>query len=187
MSARRNTAVVWARALVLLAATSFTAAALDIKWGTDDEFDENKVEWKEIEAKIPPYPKDGNLVQFDAGPASPHRFYIDTQSLSIGDDGVVRYVLVVKAAGGAVNVTYEGIRCDSREQKYYAVGHAGGGWTRARNPQWRRIEYQDVNRHHGVLFTDFLCSGSSSERSPVASVKLIVERLKYGQPAKITE
>lgn len=187
MSARRSAAVICARALVLFAAVSFNAAALDIKWGTDDEFDENKVEWKEIEAKIPPYPKDGNLVQFDAGPASPHRFYIDTQSLSIGDDGVVRYILVVKAAGGAVNVTYEGIRCESREQKDHAVGHAGGGWTRARNPQWRRIEYRDANRHHGVLYSDLLCTGGISGASPLASVKLMVERLKYGQPARIVE
>lgn len=174
--------------LALLAGFSLNAAALDIKWGTwDAEFDENKKDWKEIEAKIPAYPKDANLVRFDAGPATPHRFFIDTQSLSIGEDGVVRYILVIKAAGGATNVTYEGIRCDTREQKYYALGQANGAWTRARNPQWRRIVYQEVNRHHGALFTDFLCTGNSTERIPVASIKLIVQRLKYGAPPGIVD
>ena len=161
MSARRSAAVICARALVLFAAVSFNAAALDIKWGTDDEFDENKVEWKEIEAKIPPYPKDGNLVQFDAGPASPHRFYIDTQSLSIGDDGVVRYILVVKAAGGAVNVTYEGIRCESREQKVLRRGSRRRGLDagaqsamaphrvpRRKSPSWCSVLGFAVHRRH---------------------------------------
>jgi len=107
--------------------------------------------------------------------------------LSIGDDGVVRYILVVKTAGGATNVTFEGIRCDTREQKYYALGQPSGNWTRARNPQWRRIEYQELNRHHGVLFADILCTGNSAERTPAANVSLMVQRLKYGAPPRITE
>ena len=187
MSARPGAPVLLARALALLAATTMTAAALEIKWGSDDEFDENKKEWKEIEAKIPAYPKDANLVRFDAGPATPHRFFIDTQSLSIGDDGVVRYILVVKTAGGATNVSFEGIRCDTREQRYYALGHANGSWTRARNTQWRRIEYQDYNRQHGALYTDFLCTGSSTGKTTPATVKQVVERLKYGAPPAIVE
>jgi hypothetical protein len=175
-------------ALALLAAAALGAAAAHAQWGGwDAEFDENKKDWKEIEAKIPAYPKDGNLLPFEAGAASPHRFFIDAQSLSIGDDGVVRYILVIKTAGGASNVTYEGIRCETRQQKYYALGQAKGTWTRARNPQWRRIEYQEVNRHHDMLFGDFLCTGSSADRTPVASVKEMVQRLKYGQPPKIVE
>lgn len=188
MSAVSNALVMWARALALFAATTITAAALDIQWGSfDTEFDENKKDWKEIEAKIPAYPKDGNLLPFEAGAASPHRFFIDAQSLSIGEDGVVRYILVIKTAGGATNVTFEGIRCDTREQKYYALGQANGTWTRARNPQWRHIEYREVNRHHNVLFGDYLCTGSSANRTPVASVKVVVQRLKYGQPPKIVD
>lgn len=174
--------------LALLAAATLAAAASHAQWkGWDADFDENKKEWKEIEAKIPPYPRDANLLPFEAGGASPHRFFIDAQSLSIGDDGVVRYTLVVKTAGGATNVTFEGIRCEMRQQKVYALGQANGTWTRARNSQWRRIEYQEVNRHHGVLFADCLCTGSSTERTPVAGVKEIVQRLKYGPLPKTTD
>ena len=172
--------------LVLFTAAVLAAAAAHAQWGSwDAEFDENKKTWKEIKAKLPAYPKDGGLIAFDAGGASPHRFFLDVPSLSIGDDGVVRYTLVVKAAGGATNVTFEGMRCETREQKTYALGQASGAWTQSRNPQWRRIEYRELNRHHGTLFADYLCSGagSTSTKTPVASVEEVVQRLKYGPPA----
>jgi hypothetical protein len=66
-----------------------------------------------------------------------------------------------------------------RLQKYYAVGRADGNWVRARNPQWRRIEQQDVNRHHNVLYSDFLCSG----KQPAKSVREVLRLLRYGPPA----
>ncbi len=171
------------RVLALVAAAAFGTATAHAQWRFfESEFDEERKEWKEIEAKIPAYPVDANLLPFQGGGASPHRFFIDAQSLSIDEDGVVRYTLVVKTAGGATNVTFEGMRCDDRQQKLYALGHPGGNWTRARNPQWRRIEYQDVNRHHGVLFSDYFCTGTSSNREPVKSVAEAVQRLKYGPP-----
>ena len=172
------------RALALIVAATLGAGAAHAQWKLfESDFDENQKEWKEIEGKIPAYPGDANLLPFQAGGASLHRFFIDAQSLSIGEDGVVRYTLVVKAAGGATNVTFEGMRCDERQQKVYALGHSGGNWTRARSPQWRRIEYQEVNRHHGVLYADFLCEGAGNNRVPVKGVAAAVQRLKYGPPS----
>jgi hypothetical protein len=177
-----------ARTLILVAAGALIAAAAHAQWGGwEEEFDEDKKPWKEIEAKIPPYPKDADLVQFDAGAATPHRFFLDASSIIIGDDQVVRYTLVVKTAGGATNVTFEGIRCQAREQKTYALGHANRSWGRARNPQWRRIEYREVNRHHGTLFTDYLCGGTGSERYPLASVKEMLQRIRYGPPPQVLQ
>jgi len=171
-----------ARLLLLLSA--LIAGAAGAQWAQwDADVDDEKKPWKEIEAKIPPYPRDDNLMQIDAGGASPHRFLVDSNSISIGEDGVVRYVLVVKAAGGATNVTFEGIRCDTREQKYYAIGHAGSGWTRARKPAWRRIEYREVNRHHAVLFADLFCAGSADNRYPYPTVAEIVQRIRTGATA----
>jgi len=97
------------------------------------------------------------LIAFDAGAATPHRFYIDAASLSVGEDGVVRYTLVVRSGGGATNVLFEGIRCATQEQKLYALGRPEGGWVRARESRWRRIEYRELNRHHAVLYSEFLC------------------------------
>lgn len=134
------------------------------------DFDDERKPWKEIEAQLPPYPRDENLIRFDPGEAASHRYYVDEKSLTIGEDGVVRYTLVMKTAGGAVNVSFEGIRCETREQKYYATGRAGGTWSRARNPQWRRIERRELNRHHNVLYADFLCERGMPARSAAASI-----------------
>ena len=159
-------------AAALLAATAARAPA---QWGLfDSEFDEQKKPWSEIEARLPAYPKADQLIRFEAGAASPHRFYIDPASLSVGEDGVVRYTLVVKTAGGATNVSFEGIRCASREQKLYALGQSDGKWLRAREPAWRHIEYKELNRHYGVLYADFFCP----DRRKPGSVKEIVEALR---------
>jgi CNP1-like family len=151
-------------AIAVLAALTMVSASAQEQWYQwDRDFDEDKKPWKEIEANIPAYPRPDDLVPFEAGAASPHRFFIDARSLSIGGDGVVRF---------------EGMRCDMRQQKYYAVGNAGGGWARARNSQWRRIVYQERNNHHGVLYEDFLCP----EKNPVGSVKEALKRLRDGVP-----
>lgn len=146
--------------------------------GWDYDNDREIKPWSELQAKIPPYPKDADLVQFDAGAATANRFFIDPDSLSIGEDGVVRYIMVIRTGGGASNVTFEGMRCETREQKTYAVGHRDGSWARARDPQWRRIEYREINRHHGVLYRDFFCRGKFAARS----VKDIVSALRYPPP-----
>ncbi|OGA21331.1 MAG: hypothetical protein A3I02_08950 [Betaproteobacteria bacterium RIFCSPLOWO2_02_FULL_67_26] len=170
------------KALAVALLAGLLAAPARAQWREwDSDFDEDKKPWKEIEAKIPPYPKPANLLPFEGGGASPHRFFIDAQSLSIGEDEVVRYTLVVRTAGGATNVSYEGIRCDQRHQKYYATGRADGTWERARNSQWRRIELREVNRHHNVLYQDYLCAGEG-RKSTVRSVEEALQRLKYGSP-----
>jgi hypothetical protein len=162
---------------LIAAALAASACPAQAQWRDwDSDFDDGRKPWKEIEARIPSYPRSGDWVPFSAGGASPHRFYLDARSLSVGDDGVVRYTLVVKAAGGATNVTFEGIRCELREQKVYAVGQPDGNWARARNPQWRRIVPQDINGHHYVLYSEFLCAGGR----PVASVREMLQLLRSG-------
>lgn len=145
--------------------------------GREAEFDEGKKPWTEIEATLPAYPKPETLVPFQAGQTGGHRYFVDAPSLSIGADGVVRYTLVIRTAGGATNVSYEGVRCEERHQKTYAIGQPNGGWTRARDPQWRRIEYRAINNYHGVLYAEYLCRG----KDPVGSVKEVLQLLR--QPA----
>jgi len=41
--------------------------------------------------------------------------YIDSKSLSVGTDGVVRYSVVIVSGSGARNVLFEGLRCATRE------------------------------------------------------------------------
>ncbi|MBI4190264.1 MAG: CNP1-like family protein [Betaproteobacteria bacterium] len=135
--------------------------------------------WVEIKVKLPPFPKPENLIAFDVSAASSNRFFVDAESISVGSDGVVRYTLVIKGSGGGENISYEGMRCETREQKYYAFGRRDGSWSNARSGEWRRIEHQDINRQHGVLYVDYFCP---DRRRPVKSPRDAINRFKYGVP-----
>lgn len=152
-------------------------AQLPKLFGGDD--DPDKKEFIELEVKLPPLPKPENLLEFQPSAASSNRYYIDAQSIFIGDDGTVRYTLVVRSAGGAENISYEGMRCETTEQKYYAFGRRDGTWSNARDPAWRRIQYKEVNRQYGVLYADYFCPDGGQIRS----VKDAVNRFKYGVPS----
>ena len=159
----------------LIAPLMASAQPVSICPGDDDA---EKKEFIEREVKLPPFPKDGSLLQFDPSAANSNRFFVDADSISIDDDGTVRYTLVVKTPGGGENVSYEAIRCDTTEQKAYAFGRRDGTWSNARAPVWRKIRYQDVNRQHGVLYAHYFCP----DGAPIASVKDAINRFKYGVP-----
>jgi hypothetical protein len=130
--------------------------------------------WKEQEAKLPPYPKDERLIRFDTGPTSELRFFIDRDSLSVGED-LVRFTLVAKS-DGAANVSYEGIRCSMRERKVYAYGRSDGTWREARDPQWVRIGSPVTDLHRFVLWNYYFCP----QRVPIRSANEGLDALKLG-------
>lgn len=144
--------------------------------GWDYTFDREITPWAEMQQQLPAYPADENLIALDVGAATAHRFFVDGKSVSTGADGVVRYTLVIKTAGGASNVSFEGMRCESREQKYYAIGRNDRTWARARNPQWRYIEFQNINAQHITLYREYLCRG----KFMVESAEQIVQVLRRG-------
>lgn len=144
------------------------------RWEYD--YDEGRKSWKEIQAQLPAYPKAENLIAIDAGSATPHRFFIDAASVSIGEDGVVRYTAVTRTGGGATNVTFEGMRCETREGKLYAIGHSDGTWARPRDAQWQRIVLRDLKPYPFVLYREYFCP-SPARPTPV---RVALEALKRG-------
>lgn len=115
--------------------------------------------WQEVAVQLPAAPKEENLLPFYVSAATDHRFLVDTASISVGSDGVVRYTLIVLTSGGARNVSFEGMRCETRESRVYAFGRADGAWSKSRSNQWRTVRQLDVNRHHAALFLDHFCPG----------------------------
>lgn len=155
--------VEWAAALAAFLMAQPASGAPSSTWEADYE-DESK-EWKEIVAQIPPYPQGKNLVLLNTGAYHVNRFYVDPPSVSIGADGVVRYTAVLKAGGGALNVTFEGIRCLTRELKIYALGRRDGTWTRARTSKWERIA-RGSKPHQFSLYRDYFCPSPSNPTPP---------------------
>ena len=145
--------------------------ALDVTDFTEKPLQENKV-------TLPAAPKSENLIPFDAGPARRgFEHFVDQTSLKVGEDGVIRYVLVVKSDMGAKNVTYEGIRCTTRERKIYAYGRPDGSWHEPRGVEWKKIGQPTVEGPIYVLYNDFFCP----MRQAVKSTGEAIAALKVGE------
>lgn len=126
------------------------------------DFDANAKAWKEVQAQLPPYPKAENLVEFTVSAATSNRFYIDFPSIHVGQDGVVRYTVLIKSPAGAETVSFEGMRCETGERKLYAFGHkdgqGGGEWSRNRYAKWELIPARQATSHQRELFFHYLCT-----------------------------
>ena len=115
--------------------------------------------WKEESIKLPAAPKDENLVKIFIGGNNANEYLVDTSSISVGRDGVVRYVVVIRSPAGARNVSFEGVRCNYRESRFYAFGRNDGSWSLSRQVEWRDISRTSPNRYQNVLHDDFFCPG----------------------------
>ena len=154
-----------------------TAALAQKQWdGWDYTFDREITPWSEMQAQLPAYPSEENLIPLNVNAITTHRYFVDSKSVSTGNDGIVRYTMVIKTSGGATNVSFEGIRCESREQKFYAIGRNDRTWVRARNPQWRPVEFKETLAHHNTLYREYFCDG----KFMIDSAEKIVSALRAG-------
>jgi len=153
-----------------LALLIFPLLANCAEWGKFDyEFD-NEKPWLEMQHQLPAFPKEENLLPFYVSATTDNLFFVDSASISVGEDGVVRYTLLVKSSQGATNLSFEGVRCTTHEKKVYAFGRADGTWAKARVSKWEGISYQDRNRQHHVLYDDFFCSGGIIAANPEQAI-----------------
>lgn len=118
---------------------------------------------------LPGYPRERDLVEFQVGPTSEFRFFIDPASISVSD-AIVRYTLVARSPAGATNVSFEGMRCETGDVRVYALGR-DGGWVRA-SADWRRMR----PGWHSALYREYFCP----QRQPPASAHEAVESLRRG-------
>jgi len=137
--------------------------------------DSDRRDRQETGVKLPAWPKNENLLEFHVSNLSSFRFYIDAASLTVEPDRVVRYTLIARSGSGVVNVSYEGMRCDSGTVKTYAYGQ-DGRWN-ARESEWREIEAATVGRWHNELRAGYLCVGRTGT---IMSAKDGIEALRRG-------
>lgn len=136
--------------LICLIGFSGVSHALEVE-------EEVSLPWQEQEIAFPAAPLAENWLPFYVSAATDNRFFVDSASLGVGSDGVVRYVLLIQTPGGVRNVSYEGMRCETSERRIYALGRSDGAWVKARSSDWVRIRAVGSNRYHAALFSDFLC------------------------------
>jgi hypothetical protein len=119
-----------------------------------------------------PAPRNRDLIEFDPGrPAT-------LRSTSIGRfrSGPMHRPLtvVVRGEGTASNVSYEAIRCKTRERKVYAYGRADGTWSAVRAPLWTTISGLTTDGHRFVLYENYFCPS----RQSITSAREGIEALR---------
>jgi len=97
--------------------------------------------------------------------SSDFRYYVDWGSVSAGDDRIVRYVLVARSPEGVDNVSFEGLRCASAEQRLYALARRDHSWTAALGT-WRPVS----SPRHVSLVRDYFCPQSEPIRTAAEGI-----------------
>lgn len=138
-------------------------------------------DWKELQVAPPPALRTSGLVDVEM-PGSSLRFGVDPASVTIGADGIVRYVVVARSATGAVNGIYEGMRCSTGEARVYARHNPDSGWVPARDSEWRPVHDSMNSRHSLRIARGGVCLGGAPNRSSGQ----IVRDLRSGPDRRFT-
>lgn len=149
------------------------ACSAQAQWQGADELD-----WKESDVPAPPAFSTEQLVPFEVSTHSELSYGLVPDTLSVGSDGVVRYVMVAQSRSGAVNVSYEGVRCQTGEMKTYArwapnrlplptpFSAAEGEWRATAQADWVGLRDHPVARPAWALARTALCEGSTVNGNP---------------------
>jgi len=139
----------------------------------------DNVDWTEEAVPPPPAFDKSKLVPLEMPPYVSLKVGVDPQTIAVGGDGVVRYVIVMVNSSGTTTAVYEGIRCTTDEVKTYARFSAAGSWTLLDNPTWKPVNDNTPSRHSHV----FARQGGCQNRLAL-SPREIVSQLKQGKGSK---
>lgn len=153
---------------ICLAAASTMAAAQTAEEARDT--------WRESAPSLPTKLNLDRVVTFELGRSGNLTFGIEPDTLRIDSDGVVRYAFVARSASGAVNVLYEGVRCQTGEVKLYAHWDQGIGWTWVANSEWKPLSFQGTTRRAMQMARGGICAQSTPNGSPTR----ILDTLRNG-------
>ena len=109
-------------------------------------------------------PNLGTLISFYVSESTIFKFAVDTESISIGKDGVTRYIVVITNPSGEKQSQYEGIRCDSFQWRLYGTLE-NNAWRENPLSTWRAIQTNVPNRYQAALAQGAFCNFNSQEKS----------------------
>lgn len=166
-----------AQTLSLLALAALLAACASKKTDySDDEIADvfAPKPFHETSVPLPAPPVDKDAIPFYVG-KSQLSFAVDPKSISIGSDEVVRYTVIITSPSGARNVSFEGIRCYTRERKLYAtLRSTDNSWTRNMSKDedgWQPMTTLATNSYGKALAQDYFCEGRTVAGTPEQMAK----------------
>jgi CNP1-like family len=87
---------------------------------------------------------------------------VDPATVTVGSDGIVRYVVVMTNTNGSANAAFEGIRCATDEVKVYARQGTSGKWTTVAVQQWKSVNDDTPSRHAYAIARQGVCNTRSA-------------------------
>jgi hypothetical protein len=134
--------------------------------------------WREEAITLPETFDPDDLQRFSLKKGGNGRFTyaIERKSLRTGDDGVSRFIVVIRSNQGAVNSSYEGLRCGHREYKVYAYG-SDQGLTPLDSSDWQPIS-KDTRDYRTVLYEDLICNLQTGKANPPDAV---LQAMRHGR------
>jgi len=153
-----------------LMALSGVASLAQSSNGTDNP------DWTEEEASSPPAFSKDHLIPIDMPNYVSITVGVDPETIVVGGDGVVRYVIVMTNSTGSTNAVYEGIRCITDEVKTYARLNSAGSWVTQTNTQWKLVSDNMPSRHAQAFARQGGC-----QKHLATSKREIIAALRAGQ------
>lgn len=132
--------------------------------------------WQEAPVRLPDTVNLDRVVTFELTRTSQLTFGMDADSLRIDPDGVVRYAFVARSNSGALNVLFEGIRCQTGEVKLYAHWDKETGWTPVVGSEWKALSFQGTTRRAMQMARGGICAQATPNGTPAR----ILETLRKG-------
>ena len=133
---------------------------------------------KELQVPPPAYPRNSDLAEFKLRNPTSNRFFIDTSSITVSKDGIIRFVMVIRTSGDEINVRFSGLRCSSREWKDYAFTSSDKSWKANPNAEWQRIRELRYNNYEDTLYGDYFCLDGVFSSKPVGDAAKLAKLLR---------
>ncbi len=113
--------------------------------------------WDALKAELPPVPTQADTLPIETLERNEHfRYGVDPKSVQIAPGLIVRYTLRSVSDRGAENITYESLRCGTREWRVVALNRPGAGWQRPTQDDWRPVMRGTIQ---SILRNGVFCSG----------------------------
>jgi hypothetical protein len=138
------------------AAAQSTNDHREIQGNASSDWEERERRAREDGINLPAPPRKDDEVEFWVSNSTQFRFFIDTASISVGKDDVVRYTFIARSPSGVENISYEGMRC--KEGTYRIYANLNDGKWAPRTTEWKAIEPNAIARWHNELRLRYFCA-----------------------------
>jgi hypothetical protein len=144
----------WGRTLAL----AFMPGLLAVCLTTQAQLRDEDPDWVELQTLTPPAYELDRQISFEIPQASRElKWGVDPKTISVGSDGVIRYVVMATSSSGSTNVFFEGINCARGEVKTYARVNQSGQWHLMEHAQWKGLNSGLPSRHALTLARTAFC------------------------------